>query len=64
MSKDPTHVPEASHSRINVFEKYGAASAGVEVIRVFKFSKQVSTSQSHLKASFFNRDVKGATICA
>ena len=61
MSMVPTPVPEASHLRINVFEKLGTVSNGVDVIRVFNFSKQVYASRSHLKASLFNSDVRGAT---
>ena len=62
MRTTPNPVPEVPNSRMNVFIKSGAANTGVDVIRVFNYSKQVSTSLSHLKASLFNSDVRGVTI--
>ena len=37
MRTPPRLVPEASHSRMNVFVKLGAANTSVDVIRVFNF---------------------------
>ena len=64
MRTTPKPVPEASHSRMNVFVKSGAVNTGVDVIRVFNCSKQVYASLSQLKSSLFNNDVRGATIWA
>ena len=64
MRKDPRAVLEASNSRMNVVVKSGVTNNGVDVIRVFNYSKQVYASLSHLKASIFNSDVRGAIIWA
>ena len=64
MRKDPRAVLEASNSRMNVVVKSGVTNNGVDVIRVFNYSKQFSASLSHMKAPIFNSDVRGATIWA
>ena len=62
MRKDPRAVLESSNSRMNVVVKSGVTNNGVDVIRVFNYSKQFSASLSHMKAPIFNSDVRGATI--
>jgi hypothetical protein len=56
--------PKTLHLRTNGFMKSRVAKIGVEIIQVFILGKQVFVASSHIKASFFNRVVNGATISA
>lgn len=58
----PMPFPEASHSIINVFLKYGVARTGALHIASLSCSKALVASGVQENASFFSKFVKGATI--
>ena len=62
IKKTPIPFPEASHSTIKVFVKFGVAKTGARHIASFRCSKALVASGVHENAYFFNNVVRGATI--
>jgi hypothetical protein len=54
--------PEASHSNMNVFVRYGRDRIGVEHIISLKSCKERSTTEFQVKALFLRREVRGVAI--
>ena len=58
----PIPFPEASHSTVKVFLKFGVAKTGARHIASLRCSKALVASGVHENASFVNNVVRGAAI--
>ena len=58
----PIPFPEASHSTINVFVKFGVAKTSACHIASSRCSKALVASGVHENASIFNNVVRGVSI--
>jgi hypothetical protein len=54
----PSHVLDASHSKTNIFLKFGTSRMGLENMESFKVRKDLSIASFHIKAFFLKRFVK------
>ena len=62
ISTTPIPFPEASHSTIKVFVKYGVNKIGALHMASLICWKTWVSSRVQENASFFNKNVRGATI--